>query len=305
MKTSHLQTDEVTGAQVALVTCSAMPTGDVDDAHLTAALEDAGVTYSWVEWNSADPRALGDSFDIAVLRSPWDYPEQHEHFLQWVAAIPIPVHNPPAVVSWNSNKSYLLDLAAAGVPAVPTQIVDSIDQDWNAPAGFDEIVVKPAIGVGSMGARRFTATDVDAARAHAESLIRSGRPAMVQPYLTSVDAGSETALIHFDGVFSHSITKGAMLTHDGQRPLVDGLYVMENIDARVANDAQREVARRALAAIPNATTQGAPLYARVDLIDDDNGDPVVLELELIEPSLFFAFDPPAAGRFVAAIAERL
>ncbi len=292
-------------AQVALVTCSAIPSGDPDDAHLVAALESAGVTYSWVEWNSADPRGLGSSFDIVVLRSPWDYPEQHDRFLQWVAAIPIPVHNPPALVSWNSNKSYLLDIAAAGVPTVPTQVVEAIDQDWHSPAGFDEIVVKPAIGVGSMGARRFAATDVGAARDHAASLIRSGRPAMVQPYLPSVDAGSETALIHFDGVFSHSITKGAMLTHDGQRPLVDGLYVMENIGARLANDAQREVARGALAAIPSSMTQGPPLYARVDVIDDENGDPVVLELELIEPSLFFAFEPLAAGRFVAAIAGRL
>ena len=297
--------EQVTSAQVALVTCSAIPSGDPDDAHLIAALEAAGVTYSWVEWNSAEPSGLGDSFDIVVLRSPWDYPEQHERFLQWVTAIPIPVHNPPAVVSWNSNKSYLLDLAAAGVPTVPTQVVNSIDQDWNAPAGFDEIVVKPAIGVGSMAARRFATTSLDAARDHAASLIRSGRPAMVQPYLPSVDAGSETALIHFDGVFSHSITKGAMLTHDGQRPLVDGLYVVENIDARVANDAQREVAQRALAAIPNSSTQGPPLYARVDLIDDEYGDPVVLELELIEPSLFFAFEPLAAGRFVAAISGRL
>ena len=142
-------------------------------------------------------------------------------------------------------------------------------------------------------------------REHAEGLIASGRPAMVQPYLPSVDAGSETALIHFDGVFSHSITKGPMLTQGGQRPLVDGLYVMENIDPRQASDAQREVARRAIEAIPANATHGPPLYARVDLIDDATGLPVVLELELIEPSLFFGFDPPAADRFVAAIQGRL
>ena len=120
---------------------------------------------------------------------------------------------------------------------------------------------------------------------------------MVQPYLPSVDAGSETALVHFDGRFSHSITKGPMLTSDGERPLVDDLYVQENIDPRQASDLQREVALQALAAVPG----GPPLYARVDLIDDLDGSPIVLELELIEPSLFFAFDPAAAGRFVDSI----
>jgi len=127
---------------------------------------------------------------------------------------------------------------------------------------------------------------------------------MLQPYLPSVDAGSETALIHFDGVFSHSITKGPMLTDAGERPLVDDLYVMENIDYREASDSQLDVAQRALSAVPNAATLGPPLYARVDLVDDQAGDPVVLELELIEPSLFFSFDPEAADRFVEAICAR-
>jgi len=254
-----------------------------------------------VEWNSADPATLQEDIDLLILRSPWDYPEHHARFLQWLEALRVPVHNTPQVVRWNSNKSYLLDLASAGVPAVPTQIIEDPTRDWPLPEGFAEVVVKPAIGVGSMGARRFRSADLDAARAHAADLIDSGRPAMVQPYLPSVDAGSETALIHFDGVFSHSITKGPMLTDEGQRPLVDDLYVMENIDHREASDAQRDVAQRALATVPG----GIPLYARVDLIDDDDGNPIVLELELIEPSLFFAFDPAAADRFVEAIRTRL
>ena len=291
--------------RIGLVTCAALPAGDPDDAHLIAALDSAGLTFEWVEWNSTDPTSLDRSFDIVVLRSPWDYPEKHGRFLKWLSAINLPVHNSPATVAWNSDKRYLLDLAAAGVPAVPTQVLDSIDQTWEVPEGFAELVVKPAIGVGSMGARRFPVAQIDAMREHVAELVGSGRPAMVQPYLPSVDAGSETALIHFDGEFSHSITKGPMLTQDGQRPLVDGLYVMENIDPRQASDAQREVARRAIEAIPGTAAQGPPLYARVDLIDDADGGPVVLELELIEPSLFFGFDPPAADRFVAAIQDRL
>ncbi|MGA0209374.1 MAG: ATP-grasp domain-containing protein [Candidatus Nanopelagicales bacterium] len=289
-----------------MATGAALPSGDPDDRHLTDALTRAGIDYSWIEWNSADPKDLTDSIDMLILRSPWDYPEHHERFLSWLDAIEIPVYNSPGVVRWNSNKRYLLDLADAGVPTVPTRIIDTIEQlDGDATLlqvkdDFAEFVVKPAIGVGSMGARRFAATDVDAARSHAASLIGSGRPSMVQPYLPSVDAGSETALIHFGGVFSHSITKGPMLTSDGERPLVDGLYVQENIDPRQASDLQREVALQALAAVPG----GPPLYARVDLIDDLDGAPIVLELELIEPSLFFAFEPQGPDRFVEAIHAR-
>lgn len=288
-------------ARVGLVTCAALPHGDGDDAHLTMALDRAGLQYSWVEWNTADPTSLQEFVDVLILRSPWDYPEHYVQFLQWLDALPVPVHNTQDVVRWNSNKSYLLDLASAGVPTVPTQILEGPSQDWWVLDGVAEVVVKPAIGVGSMGARRFPLAELEAAREHAAALVDSGRPVMVQPYLPSVDAGSETALIHFDGVFSHAITKGPMLTNEGQRPLVDDLYVMENIDHRQASDVQRDVAQRALAAVPG----GVPLYARVDLIDNTDGAPVVLELELIEPSLFFAFDPRASDRFVGAIQARL
>ncbi len=102
------------GARVGLATCAALPSGDPDDRYLTDAFTRAGIGYSWIEWNSADPKVLGDNIDMLILRSPWDYPEHHERFLSWLDAIEIPVYNSPGVVRWNSNKSYLLDLADAG-----------------------------------------------------------------------------------------------------------------------------------------------------------------------------------------------
>ena len=297
--------NEHAAARVGLITCAALPSGDVDDVHLTNALHREDIDVDWVVWNTSDPRTLGSDFDALVVRSPWDYPEHHQQFLRWLADIDVPVHNPAALVEWNSDKRYLLDLAAAGVPTVSTQIVESLEQTWQVPVGFDEFVVKPSIGVGSLGARRFGAHDRQSADQHVAFLIESGRPAMVQPYLPSVDAGSETSLIHFDGTFSHSITKGPMLARDGQRPLVDDLYVVENIDARQASDEQRELGRQALAAIPAALSDGPPLYARVDVVEGDDGVWQVLELELIEPSLFFGFDPQAARRAATAIAGRL
>ena len=291
--------------RVGLATCAALPSGDPDDAHLLSALERADLSYAWVPWTTTDPRTLGESVDALVLRSTWDYTDNYPDFMQWLDAIDIPIHNPRDIVKWNSDKRYLLELDAAGVPTVPTQIVESVDQAWDAPAGFAEFVVKPTRGAGSKGAKRFLAAELDAARAHAIELIASGSPAMVQPYLPSVDDGSETALVHFDGVFSHSITKGPMLSKDGVRQMVDDLYVVESIEHRQASEAQREVARQAIAAIPTTTTHRAPLYARVDVIDDHSGAPIVLELELVEPSLFFSFDPEAADRFVEAISARV
>jgi len=282
-----------------------LPSGDPDDEYLVAALEHAGLRHVWIPWSSTDPRSLGDLIDVLVLRSTWDYTDNYPQFMQWLGAIDAPIQNPIDIVQWNTDKRYLIQLAEADLPVVPTQIVESMDQAWQAPVGCADFVVKPMIGAGSKGARRFAAADIEAAREHTFGLISSGSPAMVQPYLPSVDAGSETALVYFDGVFSHSITKGPMLSRDGVRQMVDDLYVVESIEHRQASEAQREVARRAIAAIPTTTTHRAPLYARVDVIDDHSGAPIVLELELVEPSLFFSFDPEAADRFVEAISARL
>lgn len=262
------------------------------------------MTYTWLPWTTSDPRTLGDELDAVILRSPWDYTDRYSEFMPWLSSIDVPIHNPIDIVRWNTDKRYLLDLAAAGVPVVPTQIVDSDTHEWDPPTGFAEIVVKPSVGAGSKGAKRFAVTEIDSARAHAIELIKNGSSAMVQPYLPSVDHGSETALVHFDGEFSHSVTKGPMLPRDGLKKMVGDLYLEEDIDPRQATDAQLEVARRALAAIPSTNGSGPPLYARVDLIDDAEGEPVVLELELVEPSFFFAFDPEAADRFVKAISAR-
>ena len=282
-----------------------MPSGDPDDVHLLAALERAAITFAWIPWNSTDAKSLGESIDALILRSTWDYTDNYPEFMRWLDAIDVPIHNPREIVKWNSDKRYLLELAAAGVPVVPTEIVESVHQVWDAPRGFAEFVVKPTRGAGSKGAKRFPITEIAAARAHAIELITSGTPAMVQPYLPSVDEGSETALVHFDGIFSHSITKGPMLSKDGERQMVDDLYVVESIDPRQASDAQKKVAQQALAAMPSVDGFAAPLYARVDLIDDESGAPIVLELELVEPSLFFAFAPEGADRFARAVAARL
>ena len=288
-------------ARVGLATCAALPLGDADDSALTAALESNGADVHWVIWSDADPHTLHEFVDMLVIRNTWDYVDDRDGFLAWVEACSVPVLNPPNIVRWNSNKAYMLDLLAAGVPTVPTQVVEVRDQDWSVPQGCEEIVVKPAIGAGSRGAQRFRVADeIDEARHHAGTIIDSGNSAVVQPYLASVDSGSETALIHIDGQFSHSVSKGPLLRRDGSGEWVEGLYLAEDIDHREVGEQQLVVARAALEAAPPADV----LYARVDLVDDDNGAPMVLELELIEPSLFFSFDEGSAQKMADAIAAR-
>ena len=154
-----------------------------------------------------------------------------------------------------------------------------------------------------MGAARFEATALDEAAAHVAALAARGRQAMVQPYLELVTSQGETAVIVLGGVPSHAIAKGAMLEVDELDR--SGLYRAERISARVASPAELEVAERALVAAREATDHPEDfLYARVDLLPSAEG-PLVVELELIEPSLFLSRAPGAAGRLAQLVAAQL
>jgi O-ureido-D-serine cyclo-ligase len=158
-----------------------------------------------------------------------------------------------------------------------------------------EFVVKPAIGAGSRDAARYRWGDRDGAEAHLRGLLAAGRSAMLQTYLGRVDEHGETAAIFFGGRFSHAIRKGPLLrVGHGE---VTGLFAPEQITARAAGADELAVAEAAMAAAPFASLP----YARVDMIRDDHGAPVVLELELTEPSLFLAHAPGSARRFATIL----
>lgn len=164
-------------------------------------------------------------------------------------------------------------------------------------------MVKPAIGAGSRDARRHARGQLPQALAHIDRLLGEGRSVLLQPYLASVDTQGETALVFFDGVFSHAIRKGALL-----RPGEDStqaLFAAEEISASEPTPAELRLGRQALAALPEGLSKGAPLYARVDVIHAADGTPLLLELELIEPSLFFAHGAGAADRCATALLRRL
>lgn len=241
-----------------------------------------------------DPSVDWVAYDLVVIRSTWDYTERRDEFVAWCERVGQRLHNPPDVVRWNSDKRYLADLDAAGLPVVPTTFLEP-----GAPVVVLDgpCVVKPAISAGSRNTARHD--DRVAATEHAQQLLDEGRVVMVQPYIADVDTGGETGLLYYDGVFDHAIRKGAMLTESG-RAAVDGLFAPENIQPREPRPEELAVGDAVVAEVQRRF--GRPLYARVDVL---GAEPVVLELELTEPSLFFAQSDGAARRYADAIRRRL
>jgi hypothetical protein len=289
---------------MALVSARAARGLDEDLPPLLAALDAAGVDAAVADWD--DPEVDWAGFRLALLRSTWDYAERFAEFLAWAerTAKLTTLLNPPPVIRWNTDKHYLRDLARAGVPTVPTQFVEPGESALRALArfledGLAEWVVKPAVGAGSRDAARYVKGEDRAARDHVERLLDAGRSVLLQPYLDQIDLHGETALIYFTGRFSHAIRKGPLLRRGGAP--TDELFAAEQITARTPGADELLIAERALAALPFA----APLYARVDLIPSGDTTPCLLELELTEPSLFFAHAPGAAGRFAQLCSQLL
>jgi O-ureido-D-serine cyclo-ligase len=301
--------------RIALVTAGEALPLDLDMPPLVRALHAAGADVATPCWD--DPAVDWGAFDAAVLRSTWDYVDRIDEFLAWCERCGASTRllNPLAVVRWNTDKHYLQHLHRNGVPVVPTRFVDP--GQW-APRELDaflaggsascsvgsaeecgEFVVKPTIGAGSRDAARYGRNDAGRALEHVERLLRAGRSVLLQPYLERVERQGETAVLYFGGQHSHAARKGPLL-HAGAG-LVEGLFAPEDIRPRQADAAELAVAAVAYAAIPFEP----PAYARIDLIRDATGAPVVLELELTEPSLFLEQDAGAAERFARHLVARL
>ena len=294
----HLGEATRAAARVALVTCRELPGLDEDDQLLFAPLAARGIAAEPAVWD--DPEVDWAAYDLVVIRNPWDYFYRREQFVAWAAAVPR-LANPAAVVAWNTDKRYLATLADGGVPVVPTTWIGA-DDTFEPPAG--EYVIKPAVSAGSKDTGRYGPADTGLARAHVAGLQADDRLVMLQPYLPAVDTYGETALLFFASPetgrmeFSHAIRKGPMLS--GPYAGVEGLYAPEAITARTPSAEELVLADLALSGAPEGL-----LYARVDVIPGADGSPVLVELELTEPSVFLAYAPEAADRFAAAIAARL
>jgi glutathione synthase/RimK-type ligase-like ATP-grasp enzyme len=271
-------------ARIALATCARLPDLDEDGPELLAALAAEGLDVDVRAWDSDTDWS---AYALVVIRTTWDYWDRHEAFLAWARSVPRLV-NDADVVAWNTDKAYLRELAEAGVPVVLTT--------WLAPGDAFALpdhpfVVKPSVSAGARDTAAYAPGDV-AARTHVARLHALGKTVMVQPYLEAVETGGETAVLVFDGAVSHGACKSAVLTPGHGEPALGSW----SVTPREPSEQERELALRVVGLVGHDL-----LYARVDLLPG----PVLLELEVTEPSLFLRHAPGAAQRFAAAVRRRV
>jgi glutathione synthase/RimK-type ligase-like ATP-grasp enzyme len=269
----------VDGPAVALVTFAGMPAGWDDDHVLASALAAQGARPAFVCWD--DAAVQWAALDLVVVRSTWDYHERLDAFLGWADYVgdATRLFNDARTLRWNSHKGYLLELAAAGVPVVPTSLVRR-GSGHDLPAG--EWVVKPAVSIGAeRTVRGATQADLDALVADDDAL--------VQPYLREVEDG-EISIVCIGGEPVHAVRKvpapGDFRTQEHHGAAVAPVALAASLD---------QLARAVLGLLPTT-----PAYARVDVVETIDG-PLLMELELIEPTLWFVHSPAAA----AALATHL
>lgn len=277
------------------VTCNHVPDLDPDDRVVLDELERRGVSTAVGVWS--DTRVEWSWVRLCVLRSTWDYHTRYDEFIGWLDRVAglTTVRNHPALVRWNSDKSYLSDLARHGVPIVPTVRIcrgqrTSLEKIALA-HGWRELVVKPSQGAAAHDVFLVQSHQAERGQAHLDRLVRFG-DALVQPYLHSVATYGERALIFFEGVFSHAVCK---------KPFDTDLVVSNAPSTLVsADDDEVAIATSAIAVVP-----GTPLYARIDLLRGASGEVYVSELELVEPSLYLRVYAPARDAFADAIEREL
>lgn len=296
---------------LALATRSGLPDWEVDDRHLHRALTQRGVAFEQPVWD--DPAIDWRRYDAVLIRTTWDYQEKLSAFRSWSQSVSAATRldNPAAVIGWNTHKHYLRDLAARGVDLAPTHWLDRgtrpVLAELLAELGCREGFLKPCVGSTARETLRFPvdAAGIAAAQAHVDRLLQN-EDLMLQPFLRSVTSCGEWSAIFVAGCITHCVRK---------IPVAGDYRVQDDFGARdepyAPTHAERATAAQALAAaqrlLERSGRLAAPdlLYARADFLWDDDGRPVLTELELVEPSLFFRHAPAAADALAAAWLLRL
>jgi hypothetical protein len=261
---------------------------DPDAQILLDALAEVGVEGAMCVWD--DDSVEWSSYELTVIRSTWDYTRDREGYLAWARGIER-LYNPYPIIEYSTDKHYLGDLEARSHRIVPTTFCD-VGEDPVFPEG--RFVVKPTVGAGSIDADQYGSDDHADALAHVRRLHASGRDAMIQPYIASIDEVGERALVFIDGHFSHAMTKGAMLNVAADDR--DALFRREQMSVAAADT---DAVAFAEAVLADEMFRGV-LYGRVDLVKMTEGW-AIMELELVEPSLFLAYHDRAPRRLAQAI----
>ena len=288
---------------IALVSGAEAREFDTDLPYLSRALGDRGIITEVVDWDNAS--VDWSRYSMAIVRSPWDYHRRYPEFLTWLDAVSAAttLQNSAEIIRWNTNKEYLTELVDPGIGIVPTTFVKSAEElvtITNEGMLERDIVVKPTISAGSNNTERHEESPVKAA-AHLGFLLDAGFVAMVQPYQRFIDERGETGMVYFNGQLSHSFRKGAILA-TGEN-VKNGLFAVEEIAPRTASGQERELGEAVMTFVKKKFGE-YPLYARVDVVRGSAGVPVVMELELAEPSFFLQVDHEAPSRFASAVLAR-
>lgn len=294
--------------RIALLRCGKLPsfvTWDVpnldelfeEDKLLRRGFAARGFAASSVVWN--DPAVDWNRFDVALIRSTWDYPDEPAHFTRVLAAIEAStcrLYNPPAAVRWNMDKGYLFDLADWGAPIIPTYRAADADpaalRETFASRGWTQAILKPVIGLGAAHVRRVALDELDAALAGLREE-PDGGDYLLQPFLDSVVTEGEWSFIYFNGQLSHVLLK---------QP-APGDYRVQGIYGGTVRPADPTPHDRQQAAAVLARLPFNLLYARLDFVRAGD-DLMVIEVELIEPIFSFNLVPESIDRLVAATQAR-
>ncbi len=280
--------------RVTLLTCAARPGLSDDDRLVADALVRCGVDVRACPWSSLEMREAGQ---LAVVRSTWDYHLAFGRFTAWLDETErhaMPLLNPAPLLRWNASKVYLRDLAAAGVTLPETIWLEAPDraaiETALARTGWDRVVLKPCVSASAHGT-----TVVTPCTRLTDDAIAPLRPhgAVLQRFVPEIERLGELSMVFFGGVYSHAVLK---------RPRAGDFRVQYQFggteEAFTPTSSERSFAECVLAACPEV-----PAYARVDIVSTSSG-PVLMELELIEPVLFLAFESAAPDRFARAILDR-
>jgi glutathione synthase/RimK-type ligase-like ATP-grasp enzyme len=281
--------------RLALATCAHLPGVHPDDAHLAVSLKRLGIEPTACTWN--DPSVDWSRFDAVLMRTTWDYFKHYATFMQWLERLPIPAINDANLLRWNSEKRYLLDLEQQGVEIIPTRFTAAAGLGATlATMAGREVVIKPTVSGAAWHTLRGVVGDVTFGEAVARLPLEIDY--MVQPFVPEIVSEGEWSLLFFDGRFSHAVIKRA--ARGDYRVQADHGGTVESAEpsAEIIASAQQPLV--ATAAIGYADHA----YARVDGVVV-NGRFQLMELEMIEPSLFLADRPDAAERFAGNLRRRL
>ena len=299
---------------VTLVTCSDYPNLEPDDAGLPDALRDRGLEPRIAMWD--DPSVDWSASTVTVLRSVRDYAGRRQEFLDWSRKVPR-LLNQAHLLEWNSDKHYLQELSKLGLPTIPTMWLEPEQHltkhqiHTRFPADGD-FIIKPAISSGGRGTGRYTATDARSrseAVHHALEELEAGRTVLVQRYLSEIDRSGEVSMVYLNGLASYTVEKEPMLysafrSTDEKQEELSKAYAATEEEWRWGEQIRKVIHKYIKQRIGR---DDLPLYNRVDIVRGEEGDEnefYVMEISLIDSSLYLSAHPKHLDKFADAIAVR-